>query len=316
VGLQGDVTVERQRFCPVCDRLFNEGEAVLRCTSCGVQHHPGCWVRNNGCSTDGPHDARPSPEAYEPATRPAVAAVAAPANGGATGRPHVQPGPERPHQNGGTNGEFVIGRTTMAARPADSYHGAPPAAVQRPRAKAGRYPDLTGTASAPLPRVYPGHRLLQYWYVPAALAVAVVVAAAIIWLGDKAFGGGGDNNAAVASPAADDTPAAAPSTTTTTAVASQSPAAVATATVGGTTVPAEGLGPGASVVVGGTGDCLNVRTGAGLANDAIACLPDGTEMTVLGGPLDVDGITWWQVETPGGTGWAAQEYLQMPALTE
>jgi hypothetical protein len=44
----------------------------------------------------------------------------------------------------------------------------------------------------------------------------------------------------------------------------------------------------------------------------IACLPDGTEMTVLGGPIEADGLVWWQVESDLGTGWGAADYLALP----
>ncbi|MBN9494403.1 hypothetical protein J0H33_13825, partial [bacterium] len=42
-----------QRFCPLCNRVFTAGEAVLRCEGCGIMHHPACWVTNGGCSTSG-----------------------------------------------------------------------------------------------------------------------------------------------------------------------------------------------------------------------------------------------------------------------
>ncbi|MCA9825561.1 MAG: SH3 domain-containing protein, partial [Dehalococcoidia bacterium] len=78
------------------------------------------------------------------------------------------------------------------------------------------------------------------------------------------------------------------------------------------TPPAPGsLSAGTKAVVAGTGECLNVRTAAGLGNDAIACIPDGTSVTLLGGPAEADQLTWWQIETPQGTGWAAADYLSV-----
>ncbi|MFN8508211.1 MAG: RING finger protein [Dehalococcoidia bacterium] len=53
-----------QRFCPLCDRPFTEGEAVLRCEGCGVMHHPACWVKNDGCATQGEHTRAPQAQAY------------------------------------------------------------------------------------------------------------------------------------------------------------------------------------------------------------------------------------------------------------
>src|SRR5688572_21586216 len=54
----------QQRFCPLCDRTFADGEAVLRCEGCGVMHHPACWVKNGGCATNTEHQPVPIALAY------------------------------------------------------------------------------------------------------------------------------------------------------------------------------------------------------------------------------------------------------------
>lgn len=295
------VTVERQRFCPVCDRLFNEGEAVLRCGSCRVLHHPGCWVKNNGCATDGPHDARPQPEAY------AIPVRSEPLPVGAAPRP----APARaatPVAN--SHDEYVIGRESPPLRQVEAP--AAPPAVSRPHAKAERYPNLARTAySKRMPSIYPGHRYLRFWYVPAAILLAGVVALTVIWGVDRFFGEDGAVAAPGDKPQATPTQAAAAAAT-----ATGQPQATPTPTSGsatGTATPAAtepaGLAAGGSAVVTGTGGCLNVRTGAGLTNDVVACAPDGTSVTVTGGPSEADGFTWWQVETPLGDGWVAEEYI-------
>lgn len=287
---------------------------MLRCSSCGVQHHPGCWVRNNGCATDAPHSARPEPEAYEPlARRPVEAGVVAPAS---ALRPRPEPpGPSRLVGNGSPRtDEVVIGRTSDIARPAKAPSEPPVPVMPRPRAKAGRYPDLTASANgAALPRIYPGHRFLRFWYVPVAALLALAVATGVVWAGDRLLGGDGEDDQVVAPV---DTPVATKTTPTPIAAPTEPSAGATTATANpmptaGSGSPGE-LGPGAAVIVAGTGDCLNVRTGSGLANDVITCVPDGTAMTVLGGPTEADGLTWWQVEAPTGTGWAAQDYLALP----
>jgi hypothetical protein len=56
---------------------------------------------------------------------------------------------------------------------------------------------------------------------------------------------------------------------------------------------------------------LRMRSsGAILADNIIARLPIGTQMTVLEGPSPADGFTWWRVRTVGGQeGWVAGENL-------
>lgn len=331
------MAVERQRFCPVCDRLFNEGEAVLRCTACTVLHHPGCWVRNNGCATDGPHEATPQPEAYGVHVVPRVPEPVAASAGPERPLQHSQPPvpivrTERPTTPApptparaipSATDEFVIGRTNGGVRPArPAGDEIPPAPVLplRPRARAGRFPDLTSSPTGKgMPSIYPGHRYLRFWYIPAAAAIAVLVATGVVFAADSLFGGDGDRPGA----SGDETPThAAGMETTPTVGASDDDEPSPTAQSGVTIVPTvEGEAPagasgdlaaGASAVVVNTGDCLNVRTGAGLVNDAIACIPDGTAVTILGGPTESDGLTWWQLDTPQGQGWAAADYLAVP----
>ncbi len=308
-----NVAVERQRFCPVCDRLFNEGEAVLRCAACQMQHHPACWVRNNGCATDTPHNASPQPEAYGVTAPRPVAVAAEPV---AARPPRPSPAvvvPEKAAIAPASAEEFVIGRSAPARTTTREPDPPAPVLENRPRAKAGRYPDLSSANKVkPMPSIYPGHRYLRFWYVPIAAALAVVIAMGVIVASDRIFGDDGDK----ASAAADDTPTATVEGNTTPssgAGASTTPVSQVTivATPGSdlTPLPAGELGAGAEAVVTGTGECLNVRSGAGLANDPIACVPDGTAVTILGGPTASDGLNWWQVETPQGSGWAAADYL-------
>ena len=56
---------------------------------------------------------------------------------------------------------------------------------------------------------------------------------------------------------------------------------------------------------------LRMRSaGAILADNIVARLPIGTQMTVLEGPSPADGFTWWRVRTVGGNeGWVAGENL-------
>ena len=57
-----------------------------------------------------------------------------------------------------------------------------------------------------------------------------------------------------------------------------------------------------------TTDYLWVRDGPGTSYTHIDDAPSGTEGTIVDGPIDSDGYTWWKVDYDGGvsTGWAAQ----------
>jgi hypothetical protein len=67
---------------------------------------------------------------------------------------------------------------------------------------------------------------------------------------------------------------------------------------------------GVSVVVAGTDDCLRVRERPGTQAPEVACLPDGTAVTISSGPVEIDGFEWWQLE--GYDGWSASNWLRYP----
>jgi hypothetical protein len=157
-----------------------------------------------------------------------------------------------------------------------------------------------------MPRIYDRHRWLGYWYVPAAVVLAIGVAFGIILAADRLTGD----------------PAASPDPTPTpldTATPTPTPvgAAFTTPTPAGTpALPTPALTPGPGrfstgqrLVVTDTGGCLNVRTSPGIQNDAIVCLPDGSEVRVTGGPEQAGDFTWWKVQTTLGEGWAVEIYL-------
>ena len=70
------------------------------------------------------------------------------------------------------------------------------------------------------------------------------------------------------------------------------------------------LRPGATVVVIITDDCLRVREHPGLGARQIDCLENGTEVTISGGPTEIDGLQWWELE--GYEGWSASTWLRYP----
>lgn len=67
------------------------------------------------------------------------------------------------------------------------------------------------------------------------------------------------------------------------------------------------LRTGANVVVAGTTECLRVRDRPGMRADTVACLENGTPVTIVAGPVVIDTFEWWQLE---GYGWSASNWLR------
>ncbi len=341
-----------QRFCPLCDRAFVESEALLVCEGCSVMYHPSCWVRNDGCATPEPHEVRSRAIAYRLA-EPGVSSVPQPAEslrpqrspestarvddgaaliGGAAVAPAHRdgiealdagnaavPGPFQPpprpegHSNAATHEREPAAPPRLASRPLE-----PPGAPVRH----GRYvpPDEEFvTIRKPMPGIYKERRWLQYWYIPVAAAIAVLVAGGVVYGANLLFGGGdddGENNQTVfeATPTATATlprtTAANTTETTATTSATTGPSTTTTATAIPTAAPTGGKFQIADVlVVTGAGDCLNVRVAPDRLQPAIVCLKDGAEVGVTGGPQQADSFTWWQVITALGEGWAVEDFL-------
>ena len=277
-------------------------------------HHPGCWVTNGGCATQGQHKVTPIAQAYStgrPISDPAVHLGGSTRAQGVQGDdPAVVPLPLPPRPLA-TEEWPVVGGAPIPARmhrqhPAESF--TPPSAPRRYVPPEGD----ASTARKPLPKIYNRHGLLEYWYMPAALLVVALVAFGVVW--------------GVGRLTADDPPTPASNITpgptqqlggAVTPTAGASPATTPKAAVSGTP-PANGIGKfkqGDVVVVTGAGDCLNVRTAPGRTNakgevnPSIVCLNDGTEVKVLAGPETASDLTWWKVATTLGDGWAAEDYL-------
>ena len=69
----------------------------------------------------------------------------------------------------------------------------------------------------------------------------------------------------------------------------------------------------ATVTVKGTGKAgLNLRKKAATSAGIIVTMPEGTELTVVGGPEQADGLVWWKLRTADGKeGWGAADYLAL-----
>lgn len=85
-------------------------------------------------------------------------------------------------------------------------------------------------------------------------------------------------------------------------------ASVITDTVPG---PTGALTVGAPATVSGTGGSgVNMRNGSGTSFDIIRILGDDTVISLVEGPTDADGFTWWKARLDDGTeGWVVQDYL-------
>jgi hypothetical protein len=323
------LTTPHQRFCPLCDTAFSPGEAVLRCSGCELLHHPGCWVRHGGCAGQDEHEGSPQAIAYEarPATtgdHPAPATTRperSPAPPPIEIASRIAPPPPRQdpfsrapgpgaddHETGAGDAERRAGspaaaqlRLVQVATMDEPVIGAPP----RPRAPYNpQPPEALGASKGHaqghepgMPRIYGRHGLLAYWYYGAAGLLAIAVAVAVVWGVDRLVGRG--SSAAVSIPTATSAEGepAAPRETAAAVATSAAPAG------------SQKFRAGDRATVQGTGDCLNVRSAAGRANPAIACLRDGEQVTISGGPEAKDGLQWWKVKTAAGDGWAAEDYL-------
>ncbi len=320
-----------QRFCPLCDRVFVEGEAVLACQGCGVLHHPACWVRNDGCATPEEHETSSVARAYHtlegaPATRtqPGDGVRKQRLAGGdpTGGAPTALIAPGKPEVAMAERAPSVptLARTATATEPASTPDRepsvVPPRLASRPleppgaSVRHGRYvppEEEFVPVRKPLPGLYREHRWLQYWYIPVAAAVSLLAAAGVIFGVAKLAGDSGDDDARSAVFEATATPAEIPTLTPT---GTPQPAASVAATATATARPTGGKYQiGDKLLVAGAGDCLNVRVAADRTKDAIVCLQDGAEVTVTGGPEKADSFTWWKVNTKLGEGWAVEDYL-------
>ena len=54
---------------------------------------------------------------------------------------------------------------------------------------------------------------------------------------------------------------------------------------------------------------LYLRSGPGFSTNVYLTMPTGTRVTVVSGPTSGNGLTWYELDTPYGRGWAAAEYM-------
>jgi hypothetical protein len=64
---------------------------------------------------------------------------------------------------------------------------------------------------------------------------------------------------------------------------------------------------GSSELTSTPGDCLRVHAAPSLSSNVSACLPDGTLVLIVAGPVTADGHTWWSASN---LGWLAGDLLR------
>ncbi|PKN80413.1 MAG: hypothetical protein CVU47_09145 [Chloroflexi bacterium HGW-Chloroflexi-9] len=76
------------------------------------------------------------------------------------------------------------------------------------------------------------------------------------------------------------------------------------------TTPIDGpVTVGGPAIVRADGQCLRLRSSAGVGGVILNCLPESTVVTVLDGTAVSDGYAWRQVSALGQTGWVAEQYI-------
>ncbi len=83
-------------------------------------------------------------------------------------------------------------------------------------------------------------------------------------------------------------------------------------TVAGTTAAATTAAASKTALVKGTGgDGLNMRETPSKSGAKVTSIKDGEKVNIKDGPKDADGLTWYQIEYQGKTGWASSAYLEI-----
>lgn len=161
----------------------------------------------------------------------------------------------------------------------------------------------------------------------AAPIVGVILILLLFWFWASSFlGDGNDSDDVGAGADATGTRATLPIVgaspeTTERAGAANTPIVVLTPTGGpetpgvGGEQPAPGGGEitvGSTVVVANTGaEGVNLRADSSTEAGVVDVLLDGTELTVIGGPIEGETYTWWNVQNESVTGWLVEEFLEV-----
>ncbi|MBN9391241.1 MAG: SH3 domain-containing protein [Chloroflexi bacterium] len=150
---------------------------------------------------------------------------------------------------------------------------------------------------------------------PWAIGVVLVLILAVVLVAN--IGKKPDSNSPTVPPgtaAASVTIATTPGSTTSAGTGATTGASKTTAagtTAAATTAAATTPATKTAVVKGTGGDGLNMRETPSKTGNKLASIKDGEKVTIKDGPKDADGLTWYQIEYNGKTGWAASSYLEL-----
>jgi hypothetical protein len=156
---------------------------------------------------------------------------------------------------------------------------------------------------------------LPNWAFVAIPVGALAIIALIVVLAVRSCSGGAGAPATDQPPAVEATTAPVNSPTPTLPPGPTNTPTVELPDLGGTPPPPvfTEIRVGAPVVVQGTGGAgLNLREQPSLGSPILGTVQDGTPLTVIEGPQDADGFTWWKVQTAeGGAGWGVASFLTL-----
>lgn len=78
-----------------------------------------------------------------------------------------------------------------------------------------------------------------------------------------------------------------------------------------TGITVSGLGIGVVAQVTTDGGVLRVRPQPSTNGEPVGSLKNETSVTLVGGPQEGDGYTWWEIEADGIRGWVAADFLKL-----
>jgi hypothetical protein len=79
----------------------------------------------------------------------------------------------------------------------------------------------------------------------------------------------------------------------------------------------ESIAVGKMVIASAEDSGVNVRSGPSVQNERLFVADNGEAFTIIDGPTQGDGLTWWKIQSPtdsSRSGWAAAAYLEIQGV--